>query len=65
MQKFKPGDVVKLKSGGPSMTIGGYSAVASGESSTIVMCRWFVRNKAEHGNFDEVMLVLEEDDQKK
>ncbi len=35
--KFKIGDIVQLKSGGPSMTVRGYEPVDSDE----VVCEWF------------------------
>ena len=39
--KFEPGDVVQLKSGGPSMTVKGvgrYGMTATGENA---LCVWF------------------------
>ena len=35
--KFKPGDTVRLKSGGPVMTVGGYHK----EHEKQVLCSWF------------------------
>ncbi len=37
MAKLKAGDVVRLKSGGPRMTVGGASA-----RSVFLSCYWFV-----------------------
>jgi uncharacterized protein YodC (DUF2158 family) len=46
-QKFKSGDQVQLKSGGPKMTIDHYT------SSAHVVCHWFAGNKLETGNFQQ------------
>ena len=46
-EKFKSGDVVRLKSGGPKMTAGGYSM------SSQVICRWFDGTKPMSDTFDE------------
>lgn len=44
-QQFKKGDVVRLKSGGPDMTIEHYKMIVgisySKESDDIVLCSWF------------------------
>jgi uncharacterized protein YodC (DUF2158 family) len=42
--KFKNGDRVKLKSGGPTMTV----ANASGEA---IECSWFVEGHFQQGSF--------------
>ena len=44
MAKFQPGDIVKLKSGSPDMTVEGYEALWAGDSSIEtenVHCAWF------------------------
>lgn len=40
--EFKPGDVVKLKSGGPAMTIVGYREVTLPNKTAIeLLAKWF------------------------
>ncbi len=46
MAEFKEGDVVMLKSGGPSMTINKYL-----EDDDLYECVWFVDNKATYRTF--------------
>lgn len=46
-RKFKSGEVVRLKSGGPSMTVGGYDSVG------MVICRWFDGKAPMSDTFDE------------
>lgn len=65
MPKYKAGDVVKLKSGGPNMTVQGYLAVLSSSESKTVQCKWFAGAKSEAGNFHEDMLLPVEDDRGK
>lgn len=45
---MKVGDVVKLKSGGPFMTV---TRVEQEGGKAIVFCSWFVGTKQERGNF--------------
>ena len=52
MAKFKVGDIVQLKSGGPSMTI---SHLSSGDDPKY-SCTWFNGKKLEHGQFLEETL---------
>jgi uncharacterized protein YodC (DUF2158 family) len=49
-EQLKPGDVVKLKSGGPLMT------VKKREGDGRVWCEWFDGNQPEGRYFDEVVL---------
>ena len=61
MAKFKKGDVVKLKSGGPQMTVqnvGDFSMQGGGENG--VYCVWFEKNgtKKQEGYFDEDVLMI-------
>ncbi|MHA6641112.1 YodC family protein [Mesorhizobium sp. A623] len=53
---FKPGDVVRLKSGGPQMTVSDASA-----ASGAVMCNWFNREgdvwTPQHAGFKSDQLV--------
>lgn len=46
--KFAIGDIVKLKSGGPDMTV----RVAP-DSSRMYQCQWFAGKKLEAGHFPE------------
>lgn len=54
--QFKPGDVVKLKSGGPKMTVQNMSPVIGGRGWT-VRCDWFAGSKKEQGVFAPEQLV--------
>lgn len=47
---FNPGDVVKLKSGGPPMT------VESRYDATNVNCVWFEGTNQKHGCFPDTVL---------
>ncbi|WP_409433176.1 YodC family protein [Litorimonas sp. RW-G-Af-16] len=55
MSEFKNGQIVRLKSGGPKMTIKGAD---DGDFDTPVWaCQWFDRNgKLHHDSFPEDML---------
>ncbi|MEQ6120992.1 DUF2158 domain-containing protein [Reichenbachiella sp. MALMAid0571] len=53
-QKFKSGDVVYLKSGGPKMTVKNYEPEGGNE----VICTWFVDKKPEERAFPEDLLEL-------
>jgi uncharacterized protein YodC (DUF2158 family) len=46
--EFKPGDVVRLKSGGPQMTV---EKVASWNGAMTADCSWFSDNKLQSGSF--------------
>jgi uncharacterized protein YodC (DUF2158 family) len=52
-QKFQDGTVVRLKSGGPKMTVSGYGKYGYGSTDTY-KCKWFddKNNLIEH-TFDE------------
>ena len=50
MARFKRGDTVKLKSGGPVMT------VASADKEDQVTCQWFDGQKLEQSTFHEDQL---------
>jgi uncharacterized protein YodC (DUF2158 family) len=56
-QTFKPGDLVRLKSGGPLMTL----HQASHDGST-VYCQWFVSGKLQMGQFPPSSLKLDSED---
>jgi uncharacterized protein YodC (DUF2158 family) len=55
MAKFKTGDVVKLNSGGPAMTVDGYQTEGGAETSK-VLCTWFAGEKVERTLFSEELL---------
>jgi uncharacterized protein YodC (DUF2158 family) len=48
-QKFKIGDIVQLKSGGPEMTVNHVPEVATHS----YRCQWFAGKKLESGAFPE------------
>lgn len=55
-QKFKVGDIVQLKSGGPDMTV---DKVVQGYHGEIhVWCTWFSGKKNERASFTPETLVL-------
>jgi uncharacterized protein YodC (DUF2158 family) len=47
-KRFKTGDIVILKSGGPPMTVLGYSSIAG-----MVYCQWLSGERSEQGQFPE------------
>lgn len=55
-EKWKAGDVVNLKSGGPDMTVNCYNQVG------LVNCHWFDNTKLLSGNFEENQLEAVEED---
>lgn len=57
MSNFKPGDVVTLKSGGPSMTIRWVEAADGVEEA---YCEWFVDAEQKGGRFATTSLVSDE-----
>ena len=57
---FKIGDIVKLKSGGPDMTVRDESRI--GES--VYSCQWFAGKKLESGRFAPESLELVVPDKK-
>lgn len=57
MSDFKKGDVVKLKSGGPSMTIsdlGDYGPLGPADGAK---CEWFEKTKRHEHVFDTAVLT--------
>jgi len=59
MSKFKEGDIVKLKSGGPKMT---YTGRKSSNYKNKAECLWFADNKLESGWFPPNSLILADED---
>ena len=56
-QKFKTGDIVQLKSGGPKMTVNG-AELPSGAAKQYYSCQWFAGSKLEGGTFPEESLTV-------
>jgi uncharacterized protein YodC (DUF2158 family) len=52
--KFKVGDIVQLKSGGPKMTV--ESTESYGDKS--IECAWFAGAKREHSVFHPDILIM-------
>jgi len=60
---FKVGDTVRLKSGGPLMTIseiGSWDYSSEGSQNNEAMCVWFVGNKKNDAVFKLEILVIAE-----
>jgi uncharacterized protein YodC (DUF2158 family) len=53
--KFKPGDIVQLKSGGPPMTVATKASPRSGEAEAY-WCEWFKGASKESAHFHEETL---------
>ena len=66
-QLFKKGDIVRLKSGGPKMTVEKYHVDIIGlgelrESDSNVICKWFDNeNKLVQSGFEQETLVKDEE----
>ena len=57
MSSFNPGDVVRLRSGGPTMTVEQQAKTAmTGEDC--VWCHWFEKTKQHKGTFPPTVLEL-------
>ncbi|TWR24565.1 DUF2158 domain-containing protein [Mucilaginibacter achroorhodeus] len=57
-KKFKSGDVVCLKSGGPEMSVQGYVNLGFGVVTDNVLCKWFEDKKQQQGEFHEDSLEI-------
>ncbi|WP_413540993.1 DUF2158 domain-containing protein [Burkholderia multivorans] len=55
---FAKGDTVKLKSGGPIMTIVRKSQYALDDGGTGFICMWFVNEEPKDATFDAATLEL-------
>jgi uncharacterized protein YodC (DUF2158 family) len=51
---FKPGDIVRLKSGGPPMVV---DEIDKKQTPTIIACLWFDGSQLEDGEFSPTSLV--------
>ena len=58
MAKFKEGEIVKLKSGGPKMTVQDFF-------DDSCRCQWFTGSELGEGIFIQESLIKVEDDQSK
>ena len=58
MAEFKVGDIVRLKSGGPKMTV----EILLGDGE--LKCQWFDGSELQEARFDpDVVLLVEEEEQ--
>jgi uncharacterized protein YodC (DUF2158 family) len=59
VETFGVGDVVRLKSGGPKMTVVLEMATSRGSKADVVTCQWFFdsEGKVHAGNFRPATLV--------
>ena len=53
MKQFTPGEIVRLRSGSPSMTV-------ERTSGRMVECAWFVDGQLRTGSFDADALTIDE-----
>ena len=58
MKQFTPGEIVRLRSGSPSMTV-------ERTSGRLVDCAWFVDGQLRAGSFDADALTIDEKGSKK
>lgn len=56
--KFKAGDIVQLRSGGPTMTV-------DSEGKSDVRCFWFAAAELRNGSFSPASLVMIEPEKEK
>jgi len=56
--KFKAGDIVQLRSGGPTMTV-------DSEGKSEVICHWFAVAELRSGKFSPASLVMTESEKEK
>jgi uncharacterized protein YodC (DUF2158 family) len=61
-KKFTIGNVVRLKSGGPKMTVNGYYSFDGEDSDTDVVCTWFEKGKVQEATFHQDLLKLLDND---
>lgn len=58
MSQFTVGNIVKLKSGGPEMTVHGERQTMATKNLLMVHCQWFAGKKLESGDFPPDSLEL-------
>ena len=58
MKQYSPGEIVRLRSGSPSMTV-------ERTSGRLVDCAWFVDGQLRAGSFDADALTIDEKGSKK
>ena len=56
MRKFKTGNIVRLKSGSPKMSV--YAYLSDDQSDKRLTCQWFDNNEMKSGTFLEGQLEL-------
>lgn len=60
---FKIGDVVRLKSDGPRMTVAGFDIALDGsEIKSRVRCQWFKNDELKFGTFNADALEIDDSD---
>ena len=59
MADFQKGDLVRLKSGGPTMTVDSFAVTGQ------YHCQWFSGSKLQKGLFDADSLAIAKDEDKK
>ena len=57
-QKFKPGDIVQLKSGGPAMTVESIHTDSLSGTFKGYFCEWFKGASKERAHFTEDTLQI-------
>lgn len=59
MSEFNPGDIVRLKSGGPPMTVTNFDhdAVCANNAVYAVDCEWFAGDNLKRDSFLSICLI--------
>jgi len=61
-ERFSVGQIVRLKSGGPDMTVKEELRDYTGGNNCSYRCQWFAGKKLEQGNFPHESLDLVDDE---